>query len=38
MQSRIDANPSVVSSFCDDGPVGWPRMNLEVHLHLTKTE
>ena len=28
MQSRMDAYPSV------GGPVGWPRMNLEMHLHL----
>ena len=30
----MDANPSVVGTLGGDGPVGWPRMNLELHLHL----
>ena len=29
MQSRIDAKPSILGSVGDDGPVGWPRTNLE---------
>ena len=33
-QSRMDAYPSVVGTLGGDGPVGWPRMNLEMHLHL----
>ena len=33
-QSRMDSYPSVVSTFGGGGPVGWPRMNLEMHLHL----
>ena len=33
-QSRMDAYPSVVSTLGGGGPVGWPRMNLEMHLHL----
>ena len=33
-QSRMDAYPSVVGTLGDGGPVGWPRMNLEMHLHL----
>ena len=34
MQSRMDAYPSVVSTLGAGGPVEWPRMNLEMHLHL----
>ena len=30
----MDAYPSVVGALCGGGPVGWPRMNLEMHLHL----
>ena len=30
----MDAYPSVVGTLGGDGPVGWPRMNLEMHLHL----
>ena len=30
----MDAYPSVVGILGGDGPVGWPRMNLELHLHL----
>ena len=30
----MDALPSVVGTLGGDGPVGWPRMNLEMHLHL----
>ena len=33
-QSRIDAYPSVVGTLGGGGPVGSPRMNLEMHLHL----
>ena len=33
-QSRMDAYPSVVGILGGSGPVGWPRMNLEMHLHL----
>ena len=33
-QSRMDAYPSVVGTLGDGGPVGWPRINLEMHLHL----
>ena len=33
-QSRMDAYPSVVGILGGGGPVGWPRMNLEMHLHL----
>ena len=33
-QSRMDAYPSVVGTLGNGGPVGWPRMNLEMHLHL----
>ena len=33
-QSRMDAYPSVVGTLGGGGPVGWPRMNLEMHLHL----
>ena len=32
--SRMDAYPSVVGTLGVGGPVGWPRMNLEMHLHL----
>ena len=34
MQSRIDAYPSVVDTLGGGGPVGWPRLNFEMHLHL----
>ena len=30
----MDAYPSVVGSLGGGGPVGWPRMNFEIHLHL----
>ena len=30
----MDAYPSVVGTLGGGGPVGWPRMNLEMHLHL----
>ena len=30
----MDAYPSVVGSLGGGGPVEWPRMNLEMHLHL----
>ena len=30
----MDAYPSVVGTLGGDGPVGWPRMNLEMPLHL----
>ena len=30
----MDAYPSVVGILGGGGPVGWPRMNLEMHLHL----
>ena len=33
-QSRMDAYPSVDSTLGGGGPVGWPGMNLEMHLHL----
>ena len=33
-QSRMDAYPSVVGTLGGGGRVGWPRMNLEMHLHL----
>ena len=33
-QSRMDAYPSVVGTLGGGGLVGWPRMNLEMHLHL----
>ena len=33
-QSRMDAYPSVVGTLGGCGPVGWPQMNLEMHLHL----
>ena len=33
-QSRMDAYPSVVGTLGCGRHVGWPRMNLEVHLHL----
>ena len=33
-QSRMDAYPSVVGTVGGGGPVGWPRMNLEMHLPL----
>ena len=32
-QSRMDAYPSVVGTLGGGGPVGWPRMNLDMHLH-----
>ena len=28
----MDANPSVVGTLGGGGPVGWPRMNLEMHF------
>ena len=34
-QSRMDAYPAVVGTLGGGGPVGWPRMNLEMHLHLS---
>ena len=30
----MDAYPSVVSTLGSGGPVGWPRMNEEMNLHL----
>ena len=30
----MDAYPSVVGTLGGGGPVGWPRTNLEMHLHL----
>ena len=33
-QSRMDAYPSVVGTLGGGAPVGSPRMNLEMHLHL----
>ena len=33
-QSRMDAYPSVVGTLGGGGPVGWPRVNLEMYLHL----
>ena len=31
----MDAYPSVIGApLGGGGPVGWPRMNLEMHLHL----
>ena len=30
----MDAYPSVVGTLGVGGPVEWPRMNLETHLHL----
>ena len=30
----MDAYPSVVGTLGVGGPVGWPRMNFEMHLHL----
>ena len=33
-QSRMDAYPSIVGTLGGGGPVGSPRMNLEMHLHL----
>ena len=30
----MDAYPSVVGTLGGGGPVEWPRMNLEMHLHL----
>ena len=33
-QSRMDAYPSVVGTLGGGGLVGWPWMNLEMHLHL----
>ena len=30
----MDAYPSVVGTLGGGGPVGWPGMNLEMHLHL----
>ena len=33
-QSRMDAYLSVVGTLGGGGPVGWLRMNMEMHLHL----
>ena len=33
-QSKMDAYPSVVGTLGGGGPVGSPRMNFEMHLHL----
>ena len=33
-QSRMDTYSSVVGTLGGGGPVGWPRMNLEMHLYL----
>ena len=33
-QSRMNAYPSVVGTLGGGGPVGWPWMNLEMHLRL----
>ena len=33
-QSRMNANPSVVGTLGGGGPMGWPWMNFEMHLHL----
>ena len=33
-QSRMDAYPSVADTLGGGGPVGWPRMNFKMHLHL----
>ena len=30
----MDAYPFVAYTLGGGGPVGWPRMNLEMHLHL----
>ena len=30
----MDAYPSAVGTFGGGGPVEWPRMSLEMHLHL----
>ena len=30
----MDAYPSVVGTLGGGGPMEWPRMNLEMHLHL----
>ena len=30
----MDAYPSVVGTLGGGGPVEWPRMNFEMHLHL----
>ena len=30
----MDAYPSVVGILGGGGPVGWPRVNFEMHLHL----
>ena len=30
----MDAYCSVFGTFGGGGPVGWPRRNLEMHLHL----
>ena len=30
----MDAYCSVFGTFGGSGPVGWPRMNLEMHLHI----
>ena len=33
-QSRMDVYPYVGGTLGGGGPVGWPWMNLEMHLHL----
>ena len=33
-QSRMDAYPSVVGTLGGGGLVGWPRIDLEMRLHL----
>ena len=30
----MNAYPSAVGTLGGGGPVGWPRMNLDMHLHL----
>ena len=29
----MDAYPSIVGTLVGGGPLRWPRMNLEMHLH-----
>ena len=33
-QNRMDDYPSVFGTLSAGGPVGWPRINLLMHLHL----